>query len=115
MTDNTQKDKMMAGLTRNPVPYYPPMQSSNACYQPGFLIVNATRVCPTKRHAHLCYCCILAPQNRHGGGFIHARKMAAKAARPAMAIELPVVLAAPLKAWMGELVGLGTALERCVS
>ena len=26
MTVNTQKDKMMAGSTRNPVPYYLPMQ-----------------------------------------------------------------------------------------
>ena len=53
----------------------------------------------------------LAPHYRYDGGFVYARKMAAKAARPAMAIELPVVLAAPLKAWMGELVGLGTALK----
>ena len=42
---------------------------------------------------------------------IYAKKMAAKAARPAIAIELPVVLAAPLKAWMGEVVGLETALS----
>lgn len=51
------------------------------------------------------------PDYRYDGGSIYARKMAAKAARPAMAIELPVVLAAPLNAWMGELVGLGTALK----
>ena len=57
MTDCTQKDKMMAGYDlHDPVPYYPPMQSSNAV--PVFF-VNA-RVCPTKRHAHLCYC-FLAP------------------------------------------------------
>ncbi len=54
------------------------------------------------------------PDYRYDGGSIYARKMAAKAARPAMAIELPVVLAAPLKAWMGELVGL-TALKGCVN
>ena len=65
----------------------------------------------------LIYAIVFWPHtiNRYDDGFIYARKMAAKAARPAMAIELPVVLAAPLKAWMGELVGLGTALERCVS
>jgi len=37
--------------------------------------------------------------------------MAAKAARPAMAIELPTVLAAPVNGVIGELVGLGTALK----
>ena len=37
--------------------------------------------------------------------------MAAKAARAVMAIELPRVLAAPLKASMGELVGLLTTLR----
>ena len=37
--------------------------------------------------------------------------MAAKAARAVMAIELPRVLAAPLKASIGELVGLVTALR----
>lgn len=42
---------------------------------------------------------------------IYARKMAAKAARPAMAIELPTVLAAPVKGVIGELLGLVTALN----
>lgn len=36
---------------------------------------------------------------------IYARKMAAKAARPAIAIELPTVLAAPVKGVIGEPVG----------
>ena len=36
---------------------------------------------------------------------IYARKTAAKAARPAMAIELPTVLAAPVKGVIGELDG----------
>ena len=40
-------------------------------------------------------------------GWIYARKMAAKAARPATAIELPTVLAAPLKVVMGDPVALG--------
>ena len=39
--------------------------------------------------------------------WIYARKMAAKAARAATAIELPTVLAAPLKVAMGEPVALG--------
>lgn len=42
---------------------------------------------------------------------IYARKMAAKAARAVMVIELPRVLAAPLKASIGELVGLLTTLR----
>ena len=40
----------------------------------------------------------------------YARKMAAKAARPAMAMELPTLLAAPVKGVIGELVGLETEL-----
>lgn len=37
--------------------------------------------------------------------------MAAKAARPAMAIELPTVLAAPVNGVIGELEGLLKALK----
>ena len=70
-------------------------------------IVNA-RVCPKKDI--LIYPFFSGPDYRYDGGSIYARKTAAKAARAAMAIELPVVLAAPLKAWMGELVG-WTALK----
>ena len=65
------------------------------------VFVNA-RVCPTK---DILIYPFSGPDYRYDGGSIYARKTAAKAARAAMAIELPVVLAAPLKAWMGELVG----------
>jgi len=41
---------------------------------------------------------------------IYARKIAAKAARPAMAIELPTVLAEPVNGVIGELLGLETTL-----
>ena len=82
-------------------------KSSYAVYQ---FFVNA-RIYVQRKDMLIYAIVFLAPHYRHDDGFIYARKMAAKAARPAMAIELPVVLAAPLKAWMGELVGLGTALE----
>lgn len=42
---------------------------------------------------------------------IYARKMAAKAARPAMAMELPTVLAAPLNGMIGAPVDLVEALR----
>jgi hypothetical protein len=42
---------------------------------------------------------------------IYARKMAAKAARPAMAMELPTVLAAPVNGVIGAPVGLVEALR----
>ena len=57
----------------------------------------------------LCYPSFLVNAYRHE--LIYARKMAAKAARAVMAIELPTVLAAPLKDWIGELVGLATTLS----
>ena len=60
------------------------------------VFVNA-RVCPTKDILIYPFS-FSGPDYRYDGGSIYARKMAAKAARPAMAIELPVVLAAPLKA-----------------
>lgn len=41
---------------------------------------------------------------------IYARKIAAKAARPVMAIELPTVLAEPVNGVIGELLGLETTL-----
>ena len=97
----------MAGLARNPVPCYPPYASHH------MLFTSFSSMLAYMSNEKTCSSMLivfLAPHYRHDGGFIYARKMAAKAARPAMAIELPVVLAAPLKAWMGELVGLGTAL-----
>lgn len=93
--------KIMAGLTCNPNPC-PPMPS---------YAVPVFHQCSRMSNEDILIYPFSGPDYRYDGGSIYARKMAAKAARPAMAIELPVVLAAPLKAWMGELVGLGTALE----
>jgi len=50
-------------------------------------------------------------ERHHEDVLLYARKMAAKAARPAMAIELPTVLAAPVNGVIGALVGLVTALH----
>ena len=50
-------------------------------------------------------------ERHHDDALIYARKIAAKAARPATAIELPTVLAAPVKGVIGELLGLETTLE----
>ena len=44
---------------------------------------------------------------KKGRGLTHARKTAAKAASAATAMELPTVLAAPVKGAMGEPVGCG--------
>jgi len=49
------------------------------------------------------------------GVLIYARKIAAKAARPAMAIELPTVLAAPVNGVIGELDGLRATLRNMLA
>ena len=102
--DDTKDDGLE--LTSNPNCHGPPMLS----YMLYQFFVNA-RVCPTK---DILIYPLSGPDYRYDGGSIYARKTAAKAARAAMAIELPVVLAAPLKAWMGELVG-WTALKNVLN
>ena len=99
--DDDTKDNGLE-LTSNPNCHGPPMLSY-MLYQFSSMLAYVQRSTSSS-------ILFSGPDYRYDGGSIYARKTAAKAARAAMAIELPVVLAAPLKAWMGELVG-WTALK----
>ena len=101
--DNDDTKMIWPGMTCNPNPC-PPLCHHIMLYQFSSMLAYV------QRKDILIYP-FSDPDYRYDGGSIYARKTAAKAARQAMAIELPVVLAAPLKAWMGELVGLETALH----